>query len=63
MPSVQEGNSGFASRCFFSRLVTGNTACIYYCIGGLLVEITITVITNFKAMSALGCEDMECAII
>lgn len=47
----------------FSRLVTGNTACVYYCIGGLLVEITITVITNFKAMSALGCEDMECAII
>lgn len=38
----------------------GNAACIFTVqerIGGPFVEITITVITNFKAMPACGCED------
>lgn len=44
----------------FSRLLMGNAACIFTVqerIGGPFVEITITVITNFKAMPACGCED------
>lgn len=43
-----------------------NTTCIFAVeerIGGPFVEITITVITNFKAMPACGCEDTVCAII
>lgn len=41
----------------------GNATCIFTVeerFGGPFVEITITVITNFKAMPACGCEDMEC---
>lgn len=44
----------------------GNATCIFTVqerIGGPFVEITITVITNFKAMPACGCEDRECTII
>lgn len=44
----------------------GNATCIFTVeehIGGPFVEITITVITNFKAMPACGCEDIECTII
>ena len=50
----------------FSRLLMANATCIFTveeCIGGPFVEITITVITNFKAMPACGCEDTECTII
>lgn len=50
----------------FSRLLTGNATCIFTVeehIGGPFVEITITVITNFKAMPACGSEDTKCAII
>ena len=44
----------------------GNTTCIFAVeegIGGPFVETTITVITNFKAMPAGGCEGTVCAII
>lgn len=37
-----------------------NATCVFTAeerIGGPFVQITITVITNFKAMSARGCED------
>lgn len=50
----------------FSRLLTVNATCIFTVeehIGGPFVEITITVITNFKAMPACGSEDTKCAII
>lgn len=44
----------------------GNATCIFnveQCIGGPVVEIKITVIANFMAMPACGCEDTECTII
>lgn len=50
----------------FSRLLMGNATCIFTIeerIGGPFVEITITVITHFKAMPACVSEDTECCII
>lgn len=47
----------------FSRLTQPVFFTVEEHIGGPFVEITITVITNFKAMPACGSEDTKCAII